>query len=102
MKRKWRWSSKSLFVSRAPSKVVVIEQSTQGDPTYPTPLPDIVHGDTSLDGAAAEDSHGRSKLDKMRRSGSKFLSMVGLQRNSGKPAIGFIEGVLTLMRCPRV
>ena len=81
-KRKWRWSSKSLHASGQPNKVLVVDQL----------MPDSHNGamdrfavnEMSLDGCSMEDARERSGLAaRMRRHGSRFLSIVGLQRSSG-------------------
>ena len=80
-KRKWRWSSKSLFGSRASNKVIVLEHASLH--TLPDPREhNAVH--MSLDGCSAEDVRYMMSVGaKMRRNGSKLLSIVGLQRSSG-------------------
>lgn len=84
-KRKWRWGSKSLFGSRASNKVIVLEHAsinTQSDPREHS----AVH--LSLDGCSAEDVRYIMGVGaKMRRNGSKLLSIVGLQRSSGYPHV---------------
>lgn len=92
-KRKWRLSSKSLVVSGQPSKVFVVDQ----------PLLDIYDGATdriaaneiSLDGCSMEDGHERSRMAaRIRRHGSRFLSIVGFQRSSGM-SLSLIEVLAT-------
>jgi len=97
-KRKWRWSSKSLFASGAPNKILKIEHpiiSTQ-DGTTDQRLPD----DASLEGYGLGDSQSRIGVAaRMRRSGSKLLSIVGLQRNDGNDQLAWAtRAVLTKAR----
>jgi len=79
LKRKWRWSSKSPFASVAPNKTakrdhsVLHTQDGAADLNFTT--------DMSLDGCSTEDSQQRSGVAaRMRRNGSKLLSIVGIQR----------------------
>ena len=81
-KRKWRWSSKSVFVPR-PTKVTVIEESTPDSPEGVGNQPVVF--DISMDGCSTENGQDKSKLAaKMRRNGSRFLSIVGFSRSSGE------------------
>ena len=81
-KRKWRWSSKSAFASSQPSKVLVVDQPMN---TFHDGAADrFAVNEMSLDAYSMEDDRERSGLaGRMRRRGSKFLSIVGLQRSSG-------------------
>ena len=80
-KRKWNLDSKTFFGSRGSNKVLVVED------TSPENLCEaFVHQkavDVSLSNVSTEESEGRSRMARIRRSGSKFLSIVGLQRTSG-------------------
>ena len=81
-KRKWRWSSKSLVTSSQPNKVLVVDQSMLD--THGGADDRFAVTEMSLDGCSMEDGHERSGLAaRMRRHGSKILSIVGLQRSSG-------------------
>ena len=80
-KRKWRWSSKSLFGSKASNKVIILEHASLNTLADAREL-SAIH--MSLDGCSAEDvRHMMGVGAKMRRNGSKLLSIVGLQRSSG-------------------
>lgn len=80
-KRKWRWSSKSLFASIAPNKAVKLEHSvlrTQDGAADQIPTIDM-----SLDGCNTRDGQQRPNVAaRMRRNGSKLLSAVGIQRGN--------------------
>ena len=81
-KRKWRWSSKSAFASSQPSKVLVVDQPLNN--SHDGAADGFAVNGMSLDACSIED--GRERLGmaaRMRRHGSKFLSVVGLQRSSG-------------------
>ena len=81
-KRKWRWSSKSLHASCQPNKVFVIDQSMPN--THNGTTNRFAVNEVSLDGCSMDDARERSGLAaRMRRHGSRFLSIVGLQRSSG-------------------
>ena len=78
-KRKWRWGSKTLFAPKA-SKIIVFERST-------TAAQDRVVDQVavSLDGCSAEDADRASTIAaKVRRNGSKILSIAGISTSSGK------------------
>ena len=80
-KRKWRWSSKSLFGSKASSKVIILEHASLNTPSDAREH-SAVH--MSLDGCSAEDvRHMMGVGARVRRNGSKLLSIVGLRRSSG-------------------
>lgn len=81
-KRKWRWSSKSPFSSSQPKKRLVVNQSMVDNQDS---APDgFIVNEMSLDGCSTEDGHERSGMAaRIRRHGSRFLSIVGLQRSSG-------------------
>ena len=81
-KRKWRWSSKSLFASSQPKKKLVVNQSMLDNQDS---APDrFAFNEMSLDSCSTEDGHERSGMAaRIRRHGSRFLSIVGLQRSSG-------------------
>lgn len=82
-KRKWRWGSKSIFGSRAPNKVVITEHSIASHQKGSTDQ--RAANDTSPDGCDIEDERQRSRVKvKLRRNGSKFLSIVSLKRDSGE------------------
>lgn len=77
-KRKWRWSSKSLFASNQPNKVLVIDPLMVD--THVGPTDRFAVNEMSLDGCSMEDGHERSGVAaRMRRHGSRLLSIVGLQ-----------------------
>ena len=81
-KRKWRWSSKGLLGSKAPSKVIILDH-------VPLHMHDGAGDqfalDMSLDGCETEDGNPRTGVAaKMRRNGSRLLSIVGWQRSSGQ------------------
>lgn len=81
-KRKWRWSSKSLFASSQPKKVLVVNQSILDN--QDSAADQFAVHEMSLDGCSTEDGHERSGVAaRIRRHGSRFLSIVGLQRSSG-------------------
>ena len=81
-KRKWRWSSKSAIASSRPSKVVVVDRSMLD--THDAAADRVGVTEISLDGCSMEDGHERSGMAaRMRRHGSRFLSIVGLQRSTG-------------------
>lgn len=81
-KRKWRWSSKSVVASGQPSKVLVLDQSMLD--IHDEAADRFVVNEISLDGCSVEDGRERSRMAaRMRRHGSRFLSIVGLQRSSG-------------------
>lgn len=81
-KRKWRWSSKSAIASSRPSKVVVVDRSVLD--THDGAADRVGVTEISLDGCSMEDGHERSGMAaRMRRHGSRFLSIVGLQRSTG-------------------
>lgn len=82
-KRKWRWSSKSVVASGGqPSKVLVVDQSMLD--IYDDAADRFVVNEMSLDGCSVEDGRERPGMAaRMRRHGSRFLSIVGLQRSSG-------------------
>ena len=81
-KRKWRWSSKSLIASSQPHKVHVVDR-TMPD-THDDAADRSVVTEMSLDGCSMDDGRERSGVvARMRRHGSRFLSIVGLQRSSG-------------------
>ena len=81
-KRKWRWSSKSLFSSSQPKKVLVVNQSMLDNQA--SAADGFIVNEMSLDGCSTEDGHERSGMAaRIRRHGSRFLSIVGLQRSSG-------------------
>lgn len=77
-KRKWRWSSKSLFASIAPNKAVKLDHSVFHTQDGAADLK--FTNDMSLDGCSTEDSHRSGVAARMRRNGSKLLSVVGIQR----------------------
>lgn len=82
-KRKWRWSSKGLFASNQPKKVLVVDQSMLDTHDGAADRFDV--NEISLDGCSMEDGHERwGVAARMRRHGSRILSIVGLQRSSGK------------------
>lgn len=79
IKRKWRWSSKSLVASNHPNKVLVVDQSMLD--THDSAADRFAVKEMSFD---MEDDHERLGMAaRMRRHGSRFISIVGLQRNSG-------------------
>ena len=81
-KRRWRWSSKSVVAFSQPSKVLVVDQLmiTSNDGAADR----FAVNELSLDACSMEDGRDRSGMAaRMRRHGSKFLSIVGLQRSSG-------------------
>ena len=81
-KRKWRWSSKSAFASSQPSKVLVVDQPI--NTSHDAAADRFAVNEMSLDAYSIEDGRERSGMaGRMRRHGSKFLSIVGLQRSSG-------------------
>ena len=81
-KRKWRWSSKSVVASGQPNKVLVVDQSMLD--THDDATDRFAVNEMSLDGCSVEDGRERSGMAaRMRRHGSRFLSIVGLQRSSG-------------------
>ena len=81
-KRKWRWSSKSLIASSQPNKVHVVDRSMPD--THDDAADRSVVTEMSLDGCSMDDGHERSGMvARMRRHGSRLLSIVGLQRSSG-------------------
>ena len=81
-KRKWRWSSNSLVASGQPTKVLVVDRSMLSPYSFAADQI-AVHG-LSLDGCSMEEAHERPGLAaRMRRHGSRFLSIVGFQRSSG-------------------
>ena len=81
-KRKWRWSSKSAIASSQPSKVVVVDRPMLD--THDGAADQVRVNEMSLDGCSMEDGHERSGMAaRMRRHGSRFLSIVGLQRSTG-------------------
>ena len=81
-KRKWRWSSKSLVTSVQSNKVLVVDQSMLD--TRDGAGDRFAVNEMSLDGCSIEDDHKRPGMAaRMRRHGSRFLSIVGLQRSSG-------------------
>ena len=81
-KRKWRWSSKSLIATSQPNKVLVIDQSTLD--FHDGAADRFAANEISLDGCSMEDVRERMGMAaRMRRHGSRFLSIVGLQRSSG-------------------
>ncbi|KAL9123742.1 MAG: hypothetical protein Q9217_006858 [Psora testacea] len=79
-KRKWNLGSKSLFGSRVPNKVVVVEDASQDHLSLDVAQHEAVN--VSLSDVSAEGIGGRCRMTRMRKGGSKFLSIVGLQRNS--------------------
>lgn len=83
-KRKWRWSSKSLFAPTVSQKAVKLDHSMldnhDGVAEY------NVTKEFSMDGCSTEDFEHRSGVAaKMRRNGSKLLSIVGIQRGNWLP-----------------
>ena len=101
-KRKWRWSSKSLLASSQPNKVLIVDQSILN--THDRAADRLALNEISLDGCSMEDGHERSGMAaKMRRHGSRFLSMVGLQRSSGmcSSLVEFLKQPLTAVRHPQ-
>ena len=84
MKRKWRRGSKSHHGNRAANKVLLVGRSPQddvdriGDCPFPRDIP--------FSEPSTEDVQGASKIRGIRKGGSKLLSMVGLQKRSGKRA----------------
>ncbi|KAL6714652.1 hypothetical protein ACLMJK_008077 [Lecanora helva] len=83
-KRKWRWSSRSLLASIAPNKAYKIQ-----DPVIDTQdgaMDQRCTNSGSLDERSWDYSHNQTGVAaRMRRSGSKFLHRVGLQRNGEAP-----------------
>lgn len=80
-KRKWSWDSRSVFASKGPSKVAEIDRTILDAQDATSRL---APSDMSLDGCSTKDVHQRAGLTaRMRRNGSKFLSIVGFQRSSG-------------------
>ena len=79
-KRKWRWNSRSLFTSASPNKTVKLDHTiidTQDGTTDYHYSQDML-----LDGHGSEQSQLRTGMAaRLRRNGSKLLSLVGLQRN---------------------
>ncbi len=82
-KRKSRWSSKGFFGSKNPNKVVVIERSSSNNRNDGG---DFSPGSSSND--RVEKTGFRSRI---RRSGSKVLSLLGLSRQSGKSALASLR-----------
>ena len=81
-KRKWRWSSRSAIASSQPSKVVIVDRSVLD--THDGAADTVGVNEISLDGCSMGDGHERSRMAAgMRRHGSRFLSIVGLQRSAG-------------------
>ena len=81
-KRKWRWSSKSLHAPGQPNKVLVVDQSMSD--THTGAVDRLAANEMPLDGCSMEDARERLGLAaRMRGHGSRFLSIVGLQRGSG-------------------
>ena len=81
-KRKWRWSSKSFFASSQPRKVLVVDQSMID--SHDGAADRFAVNKMSLSACSMEDGHEQSGMAaSLRRHGSKFLSIVGLQRGSG-------------------
>lgn len=79
MKRAWRWSSKGLFASIAPNKATKRDHSGLQTQDGPADLHPTI--EMSLDGCSTEYSQQRSSVAaRMRRNGSKLLSIVGIQR----------------------
>lgn len=75
-KRKSRWSSKGFFGSKSPSKVVVMERSSSNNRN------DI--GDVSV-GSSSNGLSGKTGIrSRIRRSGSKVLSLLGWSKQSGE------------------
>ena len=70
------------MASIQPNKVLVVDQSMLD--THDGAIDGFAVNEMSLDGCSMEDGHERSGLAaRMRRHGSKILSIVGLQRSSG-------------------
>lgn len=81
-KRKWRWSSKGLIASSQPNKVLIVDQSMLD--THDGTADRFAINEMSLDGCSMEDGYEHSGMAaRMRRHGSRLLSIVGLQRSSG-------------------
>ena len=81
-KRKWRWSSKSAFASSQPSKVLIVDQPM--NTSHDGAADRFAVNEMSLDAYSIDDGRERSGMTgRMRHHGSKFLSIVGLQRSSG-------------------
>ncbi len=73
-KRKRQWSSKGLFGLKTVSKIFVIEQ-------LPSTLDNVSH---DADMCSAENAHEKSgTAAKLRRTGSKLLSVVRFSGSSG-------------------
>lgn len=93
-KRKWHWSSRSLIASSQPKKVLVVDQSMLDK--HDGAADRFAINETSLDGCSMEDGDERSGMaERMRRHGSRFLSIVGLQRSSG-----MCSSLVELLRYP--
>ena len=81
-KRTWRWSSKSFIATGQANKVLFVQQ-TMPD-AYDGAADRLAVNEMSLDGFSMEESHEPSgAAARMRRHGSRFLSIMGLQRSSG-------------------
>ena len=92
-KRKWGWSSKNLLASVSTNKALKLDYPiiNNQDGT----VDQINTNDFSLDGCSLEDSHYTIGLAaRMRRSGSKFLSVVGLQRNGSNDSLAWAVNAL--------
>ena len=78
-KRKSRWSSKGLFGSKSPNKVVVVERSSSNNPNY--------SGDVSLGSSSNDRGEKNGFRSRVRRSGSKVLSLLGLSKHSSESTL---------------
>lgn len=91
-KRKWRWSSKSLFTSVAPNKAAKRDNSVLHTQDGAADLNFTM--DMSLDGCSTEDSQQRSGVAaRMRRNGSKLLSFVGIQRGEEQILLVYVRNI---------
>lgn len=78
MKRKWRWGSKSLFGSKAPHKTTPTDR-LEREASVEQRLSGI-----SFDSSVDDGQTKAPVAARKRRSGSKILSLIGLQKTSSK------------------
>lgn len=82
-KHKSRWSAKSFFGSRSANKAVTINQSSNSNGTIDDGHAAIA-ADASPSGSSADRFRKLSYKSRLRRSGSKVLSFLGLKKTSSK------------------
>ncbi|KAL9098430.1 MAG: hypothetical protein Q9163_005906 [Psora crenata] len=82
-KRKWNLGSKSFFGSRAPNKVLLVEDTSQDESCQPSMLREPTQ--LSRSDVSTEEKGGKSRAARIRQGGSKFFSIVGVQTNSETP-----------------